>query len=340
MGIVFGKNYIFQVIEYLGKKPQNTKQIKWELTYHDLDDNEWKVLPVSNTGETCTINMSNVDTCGRYIYIRAYINDSKNDAVLKIWKHNRFKWFDSKKLYSEIENRKRDAWKIDQDNTNTCGPSSIMYVFAKKFPDKYEKFIFDLHRKGISQHNNYIINIDDKDNLKKIAETNPNKMKYFPKNMAYSDWIPNTCITAKENKIFAFEGNSKEDYQSITLPSRMVKLSKELLGYDEIIDNTNLFFNKSGWVWGATMEDIADLIQAKENGFEIFLFIGVNMIKNKITDPTFATPEHWIVLETIKQGDLGSVEMTIYTWGQEPTTKYNLSYDVFRTNYYGFIKVK
>lgn len=55
----------------------------------------------------------------------------------------------------------------------------------------------------------------------------------------------------------------------------MVKLSKELLGYDEIIDNTNLFFNKSGWVWGATMEDIADLIQAKENGFEIFLFIGV-----------------------------------------------------------------
>lgn len=64
------------------------------------------------------------------------------------------------------------------------------------------------------------------------------------------------------------------------------------------------------------------------------------MIENKITDPTFATPEHWIVLETIKQGDLGSVEMTIYTWGQEPTTKYNLSYDVFRTNYYGLIKVK
>ena len=133
LGMVYGNNYSFQVTEYMGKKPHDLSKIKWEMIYHDLDDNEWKELPISNNGDLCTINMSNVDTCGRFVYIRAYINDKKNDAVLKIWKHNRFRWFDSKKLHSEIEERKRNSWKIDQNDTNTCGPSSIMYVFAKKF---------------------------------------------------------------------------------------------------------------------------------------------------------------------------------------------------------------
>ena len=52
------------------------------------------------------------------------------------------------------------------------------------------------------------------------------------------------------------------------------------------------------------------------------------MLYNKVSDTTFSTAEHWIVIETIQHGEPGYVDITLYTWGEEPKKKYILSHDV------------
>lgn len=67
----------------------------------------------------------------------------------------------------------------------------------------------------------------------------------------------------------------------------------------------------------------------------------MNILYNKTSNSLLSTAEHWIVLETIMHGKPGFVEFTVYTWGQKPELKtYNVSYDIFRTNYYGYVKAK
>lgn len=104
-GMLNGRTYAFQVEAYIGEKPGSANLINWELSYFDLDENIRITLPISGKGERIDLVMENLDTCGRYVEIRAYIHDKNNNAVLKIWKHNRFRWFNGTKLYGEIQNR-------------------------------------------------------------------------------------------------------------------------------------------------------------------------------------------------------------------------------------------
>ncbi|HBV15516.1 hypothetical protein [Chryseobacterium carnipullorum] len=337
-GMIHERTYTFIVEDYIGKKPKSTNDINWELSYYDSDENAWLDLPISGKGERIDLVMQNIDTCGRYIKIRAYIHDKKNNAVLKIWKHNRFRWFNGSKLYGEVLDRIVKPYEINQDDTNTCGPSAIMYVFAKRFKREYTNFIINLHRKGYVEFNKYKIDISRNSDLRKISETNPLTAKYFPKNMAYSDWIPNTCITDQENGVFDFVGDNKEDFSAITLPSRLAKLAKDLLGFTDVQNNTNLVFNKTV---GATVNDINELIDTKNQGYEVFMLVSMNILHNKVTTDLTATAEHWIVLEDVKlSSDPDFVELKLYTFGEAPTKVYKLSYDVFRTNYYGYVKAR
>lgn len=156
--------------------------------------------------------------------------------------------------------------------------------------------------------------------------------------MAYSDWIPNTCITDQENGVFDFNGNNKEDFSAITLPSRITKLAKDLLGFTDVKDNTNLVFNKST---GETLNAINELIEIKSLGYEIFMLVSMNILKNVVTNDLTATAEHWIVIEDVKlSSDPDFVELKLYTFGEAPTKVYKLSFEAFRTNYYGYIKAK
>ncbi|WP_312078961.1 hypothetical protein [Chryseobacterium sp.] len=274
-GIVFGKTYSFKVESYTNENPKDQNLIKWAVSYTDSETGHYyqNTLEDIVTGDTVNITFSNKYMCGNNLVVKAYINDFENEGKLSLFKHNRFRFFDRQILIDDVNKRKSDAWLINQNDTNTCGPSAIMYAFAKKDKEAYSQFILDLHRKGYAKHNNYIINIDSDGDLKDIAETNPATKNNFPKTMASCDWIPNVCITDQENSIYDYEGDTKEDFSAITLSSRLEKLAKSLLGYTDVIDNTNLYFNKTGWVWGATVEDVAELISIKSEGYEVDVLI-------------------------------------------------------------------
>jgi hypothetical protein len=339
-GFVFGNEYILKVKQYLeDKKPENLNMIRWSYSY--ISDEGVVIGNIDQTGEEVKFKTKDLKQCGKTITFYAYIRNKEKEATLDVFHHYRFRWFDREKIKDEVGVRKLRPWLINQEDTNTCGPSAIMYAFAKKDKEGYSRFILDLHGKGYAKYNNYVIDISSDTDLENISDTDPNNTKNFPLKMSLCDWISNICITDKENAIFDYEGSVTEDFSAITLPGRLKMLNEKLLGFKNVIDNTNLYFNKTGWIWGATIDDIADLINAKEEGYEVYLLVGINMLYNTVTNSVFATAEHWIVLESIKHGASGYVELTVYTWGRDPSKKvYVLSYDVFRTNYYGYVKAK
>lgn len=343
-GVILNKTYRFRVKDYTNGEPKNPNNIRWSLKYTNPETGQQELNILKNkdyNGIQLNINFTERECCGSEMEVRAYIEDPESEGKFSIFHHNRFRWFDRKKLRDEINLRKENAWLIDQKSTNTCGPSAVMYSFAKKDKEAYSKFILDLHRTGYAKNNDYEINVESDGDLKDIAETNPTTMNNFPSGMASSDWISNTCITEEENVIFDYEGNTKEDFSAITLPSRIEKLAKSLIGFSDVVDNTNLYYTKTGWAWGSTLENVAELIQVKNDGYEVFLLVGMNILYNKTSNSLLSTAEHWIVLETIMHGKPGFVEFTVYTWGQKPELKtYNVSYDIFRTNYYGYVKAK
>ncbi|MCJ7934550.1 MAG: hypothetical protein MUW56_13195 [Chryseobacterium sp.] len=345
-GLIFGGTYTFKVESYTNEEPKDSDLIQWAVSYTDTETGKYykNVLESTSRGDEVSITFNDKNGCGNNLEIKAYINDMEQEGKLVIFKHHRFRFFDRKQLLNELQSRKQDPWRINQDQTNTCGPSAIMYSFAKKDKESYAQFITDLHRKGFCQHNNYKIDISSDGDLKDIADTNPKTQQNFPATMASCDWIPNTCITDDENIFFDYEGNTKEDFSAITVPSRMKMLSEKLLGFTDVTDNTNLYFRKSGWAWGSTVEDIAELMNIKEEGYEVFLLVNMGLFSDKISGD-FAFPEHWIVLENIShsQTDTGYVDITIYTWGRDPKTKYSynkIRYEVFRSNYFGYVKAK
>ncbi|MET3038351.1 hypothetical protein ABXT08_19865 [Chryseobacterium sp. NRRL B-14859] len=345
-GLIFGKTYTFKVDSYTNGDPKDINLIKWAVSYTDKETGLLykNVLKEAFTGDEISITFNDSNGCGNDLVIIAYINDADNEGKLTLFKHYRFRFFDRVKLLSELEDRKKEPWRINQDNTNTCGPSAIMYSFAKKDKENYAKFIANLHRKGYAKFNDYKIDISSDGDLKDIADTNPKTKENYPTTMASCDWIPNTCITDDENIFFDFEGNTKEDFSAMTVPSRMTMLSQKLLGFTDVTDNTNLFFRKTGWIWGSTVEDIAELMNTKEAGYEVFLLVNMGLFNNTISGD-FAVPQHWIVLESIShsQTDSGYIDITIYTWGRNPKTKYSynkIRYEVFRTNYFGYVKAK
>ncbi|ENA1795604.1 hypothetical protein ABF176_002451, partial [Flavobacterium psychrophilum] len=109
-GMVFGKEYTFQVTEYENETPTSKKLTKWQIRYHSPKDskNKWIDVPIKKDGieikgDKVTITMDEKDMCGRFVYIRAYIDDPKTEGEHKEWKHNRFRWFDRMIVKEEIK---------------------------------------------------------------------------------------------------------------------------------------------------------------------------------------------------------------------------------------------
>ncbi|KQS89914.1 hypothetical protein [Chryseobacterium sp. Leaf394] len=172
-GIVFGNTHKFAIESYTNQDPKDESVIKWAVSYTDSETGQYyqNTLEDIVTGDTVSITFSNKNMCGNNLKVKAYINDIDNEGGLALFKHNRFRFFDRQILIDDVNKRKNDAWLINQDDTNTCGPSAIMYAFAKKDKEAYSKFILDLHRKGYAKHNNYIIDISSDGDLHDIADT-------------------------------------------------------------------------------------------------------------------------------------------------------------------------
>lgn len=347
-GIIYGKTYKFKIKKYTNGIPKDKSVIKWLIKYHSpsTSHNKWVEKKLSITGDYVSITFNEKDMCGRFVYIRAYIFNHRLEGELKLWKHNRFRWFDRETLEDEIKSRtdENEPWLINQSGTSLCGMACVFYLFAKEQPERYAKFSKELFRTGEAKLNNYNVRPSNDLLEKKI---NKNGYPIDTDNMPLVDFV--TLAGTRNSDNSKYKGGN-EQFQAINWPPLMVELLEKLLGYKSV--STKGVYNPikkpSNYHKSSIMKIIDDINQQIIDGFRIILMIDSDLIQD-VWDYESAD-YHWVVLETpiYLVNNLNSDGQTFYTlnfkvysWGsKDDYLKNPITVEHFINNYYGYIKVK
>jgi hypothetical protein len=372
-GMIFGKAYQFKVKSYAKDTPKDKSVIKWTLKYHSLSKNKWVEIPLPLKGDTVKITMNEEDMCGRFVYIRAYINDSEKEGELKVWKHNRFRWFDRMIVEEEIKDRtdNKKPWLVNQAGTSLCGMACIFYLFAKEQPKEYAKFAKTLFRTGEATFNKYtakpsedLFNKETK--TQKVKEKNITSVK-GTSGMPLVDYLTMAGTRNTDNK--SYKGGN-EEFEAINWPPLMTELSGKLLGYKEVsskgVYNPVKPLAYTDYDIKAKIDDVNKQIK---NGYSLILMIDADLI-NDVWDMG-SLDLHWVVLESeIKEVEMldengravHRLDFRVYSWGTNPNNdtalilntktgkmEENVEYRYlkrpitkthFMNNYNGYIKIK
>jgi hypothetical protein len=348
-GMLYGNTYEFKVVAFTEETPADKSIINWMYKYHSLSENKWIEKKLAVTGDTLKFTLNDKDMCGRVIHMRAYIKDPENEGELKVWKHNRFRWFDRKKVHNEIKERTdhKRPWLVNQSGTSLCGMACIFYLFAKEQPSSYKKFVKELFRTGEATFNNYRVKPSIEILEKKIDRFG------FPVStdkMPLTDYITMAGTRNTDNP--SYKGGD-EEFQAINWPPIMHNLCKDLLGYQHV--SSKGVYNPVAPLPYTTTDikiKIDDINNQIKVGYKLILMIDSDLIED-IWDLDSADL-HWVVLETpivwnYTPKFLGSkvdeIDFKVYSWGTNPFgingyLKKKITSKHFMNNYNGYIKIK
>jgi hypothetical protein len=354
-GMVHGKTYVFNA-EYTDGDPKDKSSTKWMLKYHDLSKNDWVEKPLKSTGKTLNLLVDQEEMCGRFVYVRAYIKDAKTEGELKVWKHNRFRWFDRSVVEKEIKERtdNKQPWLVNQAGTSLCGMASIFYLFAKEQPENYKKFSKKLFRTGEATFNKYTVKpSEDLFSKKTNQRLIKGKLESFVEKTGYMPLIDYITLAGTRNTDNPSYKGGSETFQAINWPPIMTTLSEKLLGYSEV-SSKGIYNPVPPLIYTsyAIENKIKDINEKFNAGYKLILMIDSDLIDD-VWDYGDADL-HWVVLESeIKEVQMlnknGKIEyqliFDVYTWGSNPLDKSRylkrpMSKQHFMNNYNGYIKVK
>jgi hypothetical protein len=362
-GIVYGKEYSFEVESYTNGISKNLNTVKWKIKYHDLNQGWKEINSPAIKGNSTRITTNDPEMCGRFVYVKAYINnpgwisldelkspvtDAQREwqGELKLWHHNRFRWLDKKILIDGAKERtdNKRPWLIDQGDSSLCGLAITGFYFARDYPNDYKQFILDMHRKGesIIKTTKYKVTIDRDEHLLTYKQTDkeyPNDSNGKNK-MNPADFI--FLVTVKDflNNVFDYDpdgpnsGGMMEGGTGLTLPNEVEMLFKKILNHKDAKNDTNLITSK----WSGASSSAKKLKDLINNGYDIAILINsTNFTRNKDEIETF--PTHWVGLLDITDNTIKEeISVYVYTWGGFKT--WTVSYDVFKDGYFGYVTGK
>jgi hypothetical protein len=334
------------------------------IKYHSLAQNKWIETPLNVKGDNVKITLNEKEMCGRFVSLRAYIDDPETEGVLKIWKHNRFRWFDRMLVEDEITERtdKGSPWLVNQSGTSLCGMACIFYLFAKEQPQAYKKFAKELFRTGEATFNKYTVKPSIEVLNKQPLINGILNDKQFPwhwkliNNVSVKMYMPLidyiTMAGTRNTDNPSYKGG-EEEFQAINWPPLMTGLSEDLLGYKEI--SSKGVYNPISPLAYTSLDiecKIDDINNQIRKGYKLVLMIDSDLIDD-IWDKT-SFDLHWVVLESeIKEVQMlninGQIEydldFLVYTWGTSPFEskrylKKPISKNHFMNNYNGYVKIK
>lgn len=344
-GMVLDKKYELEVVKFKNDKaPASDNDIRWAFRYENEDGVQQGEFP--GRGRKVLLNISDVpEICGRGLTLYAYISDKTKEGVINTWVHYRYRFFPRELVKNEAQKRTTDSWLIDQGGTPLCGMALIFYLFAKHDAAGYEKMVLELHQTGKSKYNNYVIEPDDIAlyDMDPAGADYPGSIKTLDKKMPRVDWI--TMVTARNKESnFNYLGKRGQEASGINLASMIVKFKKELLGYTDVVDRSDVFMNPT---LGDKLDWLIEMQKAYQNGYNVSMLIDSDMLDDKpsyfaAADNPFAWRFHWIIYE----GDLFVDEpndayvFSYWCWGDPVRRKRSFKRSNFNTNYYGYIKGK
>lgn len=358
-GFIFGKTYKFKVKSFTNGNPVSNQLIRWMYKYHNLTTNKWVEVHSKIKGDQYSLYFNEKEMCGRFVFVRAYIDDEDNEGKLQKWHHNRFRWFDRSIIEDEIKERtdNKKPWLVNQSGTSLCGMACIFYLFAKEQPNEYKKFAKTLFRTGEATFNKYIVKPSEE-----LFEINP-KNSNFPKTsgikMPLVDYITLAGTRNADNPDYK---GGNEEFEAINWPWLMTNLGKKLLGYNTVemdyykVNKSYLrdFFGSDEKI--RILEKGIDVDY--KNGYQICLLIDGSMVAYS-AESNYSLDDfqeyHWITYEgglqilngTKVESDYDNVtniNFNVVTWGELRNgslgPKIKLTKNQFRSNYYGYIRFK
>ncbi|OXG09118.1 hypothetical protein B0A64_03750 [Flavobacterium araucananum] len=342
-GMLYGKTYEFKVVAFTQETPTDKTVIKWSYKYHSLSENKWIERDLSVTGDTLKFTLNEKDMCGRFVYIRAYIKDPENEGGLKVWKHNRFRWFDRMVFQDGLVVRKNNPSKINQHATSLCGTAALLYFYAQDFKNDFYNNYMKFFRTGEIIINRFRLTPNSA-----LYDFNPNlsNLKYphydkfsngkpcIPHQLMHqTDWIILAGTRSSSNKKYL--GEKGEDWDAINWPSYMSDVAVNLYGASLVADETFITTGKN------FSNKLLEIQKLYIQGWHIILLIDSDMLDDSISYLGCATQYHWIAFEGDLQIDpiKGVYSFSYYCW-QNLNIGTHIRNTVFNTNFYGYIKFK
>jgi hypothetical protein len=368
-GFVFDKTYEFKVKSYSNGAPVATSLIKWMIKYHSLAQNKWIETPLNVKGDNVKITLNEKEMCGRFVSVRAYIDDPETEGVLKIWKHNRFRWFDRMLVEDEITERtdKGSPWLVNQSGTSLCGMACIFYLFGKEQPQAYKKFAKELFRTGEATFNKYTVKPSIEVLEKNIGTLKKKVVAINTGGMPLVDFLTMAGTRNTDNPKYK---GGEEEFQAINWPPLMTDLCEKLLGYKDV--SSKGIYNPVkplGYTDFDIKSKIEDINKQIVNGYKLILMIDSDLIADHWDVSSLDL--HWVVLESeIKEVEMldengrtvHRLDFRVYSWGTNPNgdkalilntktgkMEENVEYRYlkrpitkthFMNNYNGYIKIK
>lgn len=355
-GFIYPKLYKFKVSKFTEDSivtRLTKKNVIWEYSYTTEAGDLISVSRKTLQGDNFSLKIDKLEMCGRDIKILAYIENKEKEGKLEIFCHHRFRHFDRATFLQQITDRVGRPFLINQGSTSLCGIACIFYLLAHKDSGGFAKLAEELHRTGKTTYNKYTI----KPTLHRMYDANPADASH--PSMPAADWVVMASTRSKES-LFDYVGKQGQDASAINWPWLMTRLGRSLVGYKDI--EFDLYKIRKSYIQdmlGSTEklrilnEDINNDFL---NGYKIILMIDAGMITNDSTATVADFNEyHWIVYEgnltmidstrtpTTNYDDVHTISFDCFTWGANPITSRTstgIRMEVFRNNYYGYIKLK
>ncbi|WP_144410383.1 hypothetical protein [Chromobacterium vaccinii] len=364
--MIYGNKYEFAVVLMNGCAPASGDDYCWAVEYRSPDTSESKMVrkELGNLGSKAKIQIDDPDFCGCELKIKVYLDNPEQGCELVQFVHNRFRWFDAKRVQTQVQERMREPWRIDQGSSSLCGMAALYYVTIKRSPDRYRKIAHELHRTGLCKIDDFTIEPSDS-----MYEIKPKDGDYQHMHMWEADWIVLAGTRSSESNLgyHGIETGNWDQFTAINWPGMMADLVRKIAGYGSVESvDIGLLHPVAKKLFSYAGEDVSDALAElrkidshKARGHQILLMIDANMIGNQ---PNYSVGDiknsHWVVYEGGLLDGKDQVSFKVYTWGFDPESirKYDLrgmlgapdpstvmtpngiSSSAFESNYYGYIE--
>jgi hypothetical protein len=249
----------------------------------------------------------------------AEINNFRKRTTTSPWK------LDRELVALRLETLVGDARKVRQGALGTCGPAAFLRSWIPEDPLAFVKFAGELYDTGKGKLGTMDIEPDDdlveQDYAKNVHEAI--KKKYgdaFRMFCPSADWMVMCSMIDDANIGLDYQGTPEEDWSHGSVPSQMNAW------FEAVAHNVD------SWDVSAGNTDFIYQLSPVPMKRHIVLVIHTYLL-NKTAEGVrdwirwaLDFPNHFVVLDTpVSKGFDGKVRFEAWTWGETPTTTYELT---------------
>jgi len=217
--------------------------------------------------------------------------------------------FNKQKVYHQLLDRINNPHKINQGEASLCGPAATIYTLVRHRPDLYVKFGIEIFVTGQANVKNLNVNPradmlaikpgynpDTKStnpSVKKVAIDNINNDGYLSR-MKEVDWLILAALRDSRNQKSTILGLKYDQVSDgtagITLPGA-IEYWYHKLGFRQVVNKTNLIFNKSFYVLYLMQEMV-------NSGHSVNIFVNGSIFETRTGSNYSFFPNHWVTLSS------------------------------------------